>query len=386
MRHALIIALIVIGSLLLLGVLGFLILGRLMNKPMSVEEARSYLEGRLARLRVDSRLSGAGLALGIPARGLILELESPELEGKAFHTASVGKLFTAVLIAKKVEDGSITWDTPVYALLETGTLRGLVSPTDEKLVTVAELLAHTSGMADYFAGKTSDGTPTVAEAMVRRPEASWDPAALLAHGARHQEPGARGQYRYSDTGYVVLGLAIERLYGLPFVEAVHGHIFEPLGMNDSYYPLRSRPRNREPRPLGDTWLGAAEISKAASISADWAGGGAASTLTDLRLFAAALAEGRIIKRDTLRHMSQVRNKFERGIHYGYGIMTLRFGEFFPLLGNLPDLVGHMGILGTMLFIDPENGVSAVVNLGADGRMEDAVRLVIDAASCAARIR
>lgn len=386
MSRALIIALIVIGALVLVGVTGFIVVGRLMSRPMSREEAEGYLEGRLASLRMDSRLRGACLALGIPERGLTIELESPEREGKAFHTASVGKLFTAVLVAKKVEEGTISWETPIYTLLEPDTLRGLVSPADEKLVTVAELLAHTSGMADYFAGETSDGAPTVAEAMVQRPDLAWDPAALLAHGSSHQEPGTRGQYRYSDTGYAVLGLAIERLYGQGFVEAVHGHIFDPLGMNDSYYPLRSRPRNREMRPLGDTWLGAAEVSKAASISADWAGGGAASTLADLRLFAAALAEGRIVKRDTLRFMSRVRNRFERGTHYGYGIMTLRFGEFFPLLGRLPDMIGHMGILGTMLFIDPENGVSAVVNLGADGRMEDAVRLVIDAATCAARIR
>lgn len=378
--------LVVLLAVLALAALAALVLVLLSGAPLGREQAKALLEKELAKLRRDPRLAGASLSLSVPAKGFELELVAPEAEGKVFHGASSGKLFTSLLVARKVEAGALRWEDPVAPHLEPGLLEGLVRPEDLEAVTVADLLAHTSGMADYFAGPRVDGSPSVAELVAAEPGRSWTPRELLDFSRRSQEPGRRGDYLYSDTGFVVLGLLVERLYGGDFAEVAKRELFAPLGMADSYYPGRSGPPSPPAKPLAPLRLGGTELSTAASLSADWAGGGAACTLADFQRLASALGGGRIVSRETLGLMSEPRNRFETGIRYGLGMMRLRFGEFFPLLRGMPDMVGHMGVLGVQVFVEPESGTSVVVSLGADGRMEESVKLLIVAMQVAARLR
>ncbi len=373
------------GSIIGLLVVGLSALAFFMSGPLSHTQIKDTLTKEIKNLQINKKLKSAGIAILSPTKKLNLEIGGPPKD-KTFHIASVGKLFTSVLIARKIESGALNWNSSIESLLGKDVLKGLVQDADLERVNVADLLAHTSGMADYFSGSTHDGSATVAEKMVANPDKFWTPGDLLEHSRLHQKPGIRSSYLYSDTGFIVLGLLVEQLYMMSFTEAVHQELFEPLGMNDTYYPERSHPFALPAKPLAASWLGESDLSGKKSLSADWAGGGVASTMQDLQRFAQALSKGRLVKPETLASMSETRNKFETGIHYGLGIMTLHFGEFFPLLSSLPVMTGHMGVLGTQLFVDTQSGTTIIVNIGADGQMETSVRLLISALSLLRRIQ
>ncbi|MBU0934982.1 MAG: beta-lactamase family protein [Spirochaetes bacterium] len=386
MKKILRISLIVLASLGGMAAIAVGVLAFLMSRPLNRQDMEKFLHTEIVKLRAKPQLQAASLSLVSRSENLQLSFEADNSDESTFHSASVGKLFTTVLVAKKVEEGSIDWDTPVSSLLDSALLQGLVDPADLPGITIADLLGHTSGMADYFDGRRNDGGPTLASLMIEEPQRFWPPEGLLDHSRRYQSPGRRGSYLYSDSGFIVLGLVIEALYGQPFTTAVHQHIFDRLGMNDSYYPTRSSPKNQPIKPLLPSWLEGANLADSQSLSADWSGGGVASTHADLQRFAAALLDNSLISRNTLDFLSQKRNSFIHGVQYGLGIMTIEFGAFMPLLAKLPAMTGHMGILGTQLFIEPETGTSIVINLGASGHMEDSVRLLISAASALARLQ
>lgn len=323
--------------------------------------------------------------LGIHAR-VLADPGGPD----AFHVASIGKVFTTVLVGKLIDAGRLRFEDPVAPLLSPGTLDGLfvVGGLDRQAeVTVDQLLSHTSGVADYYSDSARGGA-SVSSLIVRDPDRAWTPSELLAFSQQQQSAvGAPGEkFHYSDTGYIIIGLLVERLYGAPFHVVVDQEIFAPLGMDRTWMPRRSVPRYGTNEPIRAAWLGGTDVSTFASITADWAGGGIASTEEDLLKFQQALWSGRLIATQTLAAMQSFDSVFQKGIRYGKGLMQLRFGEFLFLLRGYPRMVGHMGILATQMFYDPSRDLHVIVSLGTDAAMEDSVRLLIAILGQVSRIR
>jgi len=71
------------------------------------------------------------------------------------------------------------------------------------------------------------------------------------------------------------------------------------------------------------------------------------------------------------------HKFRSGIYYGLGMMEIRFKEFFFLLGRLPRIRGHIGILATHLFYDATREAHIVMNFGDNQRMVQSFRALIE---------
>ena len=302
---------------------------------------------------------------------------------EAFHLASVGKLFTTVLVGCLIDSRRLALDSSVAPLLPPSTLDGLFvyNGTDyQSIVTVRQLLAHTSGVADYFSGPVKEGknTPSVDRLIVSEPARRWTPLELLAFSRDHQEaigvPG--GKYNYSDTGFIILGLLVEGLYGQPFHEVLSDEILTPLDMKETFMPFVSKPASGKDNAIRKAWLGKAEVSTNTSITADWSGGGIASTEVDLLKFSRALWTGKLLSDETLSELRRYDQVFMKGIEYGAGLMRMDFGKFFFLLKGYPKPEGHIGILATMLIYDPEHDIHIVLNFGDTEKMESAFRLVI----------
>jgi D-alanyl-D-alanine carboxypeptidase len=112
------------------------------------------------------------------------------------------------------------------------------------------------------------------------------------------------------------------------------------------------------------------------LSCDWAGGGIVSTLDDLLKLSKAFWGGYVVSRSFLSEMSVIRNRFRAGMHYGLGMMELRFQEFFFLLRGFPSPKGHSGILGTHLYYDAANDLHIVLNMGSNKKMAESIKLII----------
>ncbi len=133
-----------------------------------------------------------------------------------YRLASVSKQFTAMAVMLLAREGKLRYDQPVRDFLPE-------LPAAARPVTVRHLLNHTSGLVDY-----EDLVPESRTAQLD----DRDVLDLLAAKDSVYFP-AGSQYRYSNSGYVLLGLIVARASGgeLSFPEFLRTRIFQPLGMN-----------------------------------------------------------------------------------------------------------------------------------------------------------
>jgi D-alanyl-D-alanine carboxypeptidase len=299
---------------------------------------------------------------------------------QSYHIASIGKMFTATLVQMLAEDGLLTPFDPIpqyFSSTELSKLFVYQGADHAHQVTLAHLLGHTSGIADYFEGATLGGTLFIDE-ILSHPQQHWTPQSLLAFSREHQAAvGVPGQrFNYSDTGYILLGLIIEKVTGKSFAANLVERIFHPLNMHDSYLMFYSEPENTPQKKLAPIWFNDTEISSYESLSCDWAGGGIVSTSADLLKFNQALRGGLLVGENSLAAMDDFKHKFRPGIYYGLGMMEIRFKEFFFLLGRLPKIRGHIGILSTHLFYDPPHDAHIIMNFGSNTRMVESFKALI----------
>jgi CubicO group peptidase (beta-lactamase class C family) len=145
-----------------------------------------------------------------------VELAVPVSPNTLFHVASVTKSFTAVGVMKLVESGRARLDDFI------GTHLGQL-PDRWRGVTIRQLLSHTSGLPDIV----QDGNPTP---IAKTPD---EALSLLRDAPMQFAPGAR--YLYNQTDYMLLGLLIEKLSGLPYTEFCKTDLFTPAGLTDATF-------------------------------------------------------------------------------------------------------------------------------------------------------
>lgn len=292
-----------------------------------------------------------------------------------FHAASVGKVMTATLAAMFVERGDLRFDTPLGDALPAAEFADLPAAPGVDLasdVTLDHLLSHTHGMPDFFEAPRGYETEASAKALPTQPDRHWTPADLIDQTRGLPPVGRPGErFAYGDTGFVLAGRMLEEVSGEPFNTLLRKLIFEPAGMERSstpYSDATSRDEIAELR-IAPFWIGRHELSRTLALSADWAGGGIVATLNDLVRFQRALHGGELIEPATLARLSRPRNRFRRGIHYGTGLVTVRFGEFMPpFLRGLPEPIGGVGHFATHMFYYPEQDAHVVLNFNAYRRM------------------
>jgi CubicO group peptidase (beta-lactamase class C family) len=133
-----------------------------------------------------------------------------------FRLASVSKQFTAMAILMLCEDGKLSLDDRLTSVFPD-------FPEYGTSITVRHLLNHTSGLRDYEDLMTSGQAEQVLD---------HDVLELMRKASGPDFP-AGTRYSYSNSGYAVLAMIIERVSGQRFADFLHQRIFEPLGMHGS---------------------------------------------------------------------------------------------------------------------------------------------------------
>jgi CubicO group peptidase (beta-lactamase class C family) len=135
-----------------------------------------------------------------------------------FNLGSMNKMFTAVAVAQLAERGKLSFDDPL--------IKHLPDYPDKEVaakVTVHQLLTHTSGLGNYMTPAWMENRANIKTA-----------ADLLPYFAREPLKFAPGAgWRYSNAGFVVLGLIVEQLSGQSYYDYVREHVFKPAGMRDT---------------------------------------------------------------------------------------------------------------------------------------------------------
>ncbi len=344
--------------------------------------------------------------------------DQPMTVESQFAVASVTKPMTSVLILQLLEQGKLGPDGLRTTLEETGLFDDAIldrlllvdGKNYGRQITIHQLLGHRSGMRDVFTddgskvseagGMVSDANSFSNQVMSGLEEhvvcrktpgcrledlktgkswVPWDPsrpddkwAGVLNFYLNNDNMAASGLFRpgegyhYSDTGYIILGLLVEKLTGRSLAEAYRRHIFEPLGMTRSYLQYRedSDPDAPWMGDLADSYIGGFPIfSQGLNISFDWAGGGVVSTAGDLVKFIRGLGEGRLFRDAATLGIMTDWSFYPRpdgakvGRGYDLSAMYLPDGR---------ELWGHTGFWGAIMLYEPATGLAFAGTLNAAG--------------------
>jgi CubicO group peptidase (beta-lactamase class C family) len=245
-----------------------------------------------------------------------------------FRVASVSKMFTAVAVLQLVDQGRFGLDEPI------GTMLDLAATTVPAEVTVEQLLTMTSGIADWF-DESGDWASNWAELIRSHPiyllRRNEDYLPLFAGKPPLYAPGER--HLYNNSGYLLLGMLIERVTGEAYFDYVCGHVFEPAGMHGAGFVALDdvEPRVAEgylPVINADGPVTGWKRNIYSTTPAAAADGGAVCTAADLTAFNQALRGGLLLGPQSTGRMltPQVSQQDERTRGYtwmyGYGIMFI----------------------------------------------------------------
>ncbi len=291
-------------------------------------------------------------------------------EDQSFHSASIGKVLCATCVMMAVDEKKVTLRTPIKDILNPEFIVGLfiykgVDYKDE--VTLEHLLGHTSGVNDYFEGRTLNNEPFL-DTVFGDPTHLFTPRELVDFTRRNQEAvGRPGQvFLYSDTGYVLLGFVLETLYGKPYADVLKEKIYRPSGMKAT--ALCFHDETFDQKKLAPLYFGGREMSQAKSLSCDYSGGGLQTTAKDLARFLHALFGGLLIKEESLNIMMTPRHRFHGIMRYGLGMIEVKLHRVIPWKIGYPPLYGGLGSLSVHAFYDPEHKTACIINLGDASKM------------------
>lgn len=294
------------------------------------------------------------LGLDINWAGGEFKDDSKVTANNPFHSASIGKSFTATALVMLQEEGKLDFEDPIKTYLDPDIMEHLHVFKDvdySEQITIAQLLQHRSGLPDFFEDQPDEG-PSLPELMVTDTAHFWTPMELLLFAKDHMQPHfpPGTGYHYSDTEYILLGMIIEKISGKELHEVFKERIFRPLDMKHTSMHLRSKPL--EPTStMAELYVDDLEISGYTSLSLDWAGGGLLTTTEDLMKFHRALMSGKLVSQGSLEKMQKWTDE-SKGVYYGYGLRKFELKELFFTLPDV-SLIGHSGSTGSFMYYCPE---------------------------------
>lgn len=206
-----------------------------------------------------------------------LEKDVPATAATNYRLASVTKQFTAAAVLLLVEEGKLGLEDRVRTWLPS-------LPVAVEAVTIRQMLTHRAGLVDYEDLMAEDYPGQVRDADVLR--------LLEAEPRTYFSPGSR--YRYSNSGYALLALIVERVSGRSFLRFLRERIFAPLAMHDTLAYVRGGPEIAR-RAYGYSLIdGRWTRTDQSATSAVLGDGGIYSSALDLAKWDAALYDNRLL--------------------------------------------------------------------------------------------
>lgn len=268
------------------------------------------------------------------------------------RTGSISKSVTAVLLMQLVDRGVVSLDDPVERYLPEA--RGLADPpAGTAPVTLRRLASHTSGLI----------REPLLQGAASGPIGGWEEkvlASIPATGFAHA-PGEA--YLYSNIAFGILGLALERAAGRPFMELVEEEIFLPLGMTGSAFVVDDE---LSPRLAAGYQNGRDGAVDAATPAFEHAGrgykvpnGGVYSTVADLGRFAGAMSGTpglRILSEASRAEMLRVQTPEDPARGYGLGFTVQVDADGNRLVSHGGSVSGYTAHLA----FDPDAGVAVIL--------------------------
>ena len=316
-------------------------LGRELGPWLDERAKRGAFSGTVLVARAGTPVYTASFGMADRARNVPNQIDT------RFNLGSMNKMWTAIAIAQLVEQGKIDLDATVGRYVP-----DLPNQAIRETVKIRHLLTHTSGMGSYFRNgfvRNQTYPNTVADIV---PFYADEPLSFT--------PGARMQY--SNAGFALLGLIIEKASGQSFYDYMKRNIIDRAGMTRAaYVDVRSRPT--------DIAVGYAKPEAGADAAPNWnqieqrssPAGGAYASATDLVAFSRALWGGKLASAATVRQFTTGQVAMGPSMQYAFGFGVGSRGTWRH--------VGHNGGapgVNAEFIMFPDQGIDVVVLANMDG--------------------
>ncbi|MFJ4980172.1 serine hydrolase domain-containing protein [Streptomyces coeruleorubidus] len=293
----------------------------------------------------------------------------PVPDGGYFRIASNTKTFVAAVVLQLVGERKVALEDTVEKWLP-GVVRG--NGNDGRKITLRQLLQHTSGIHDDY--------PAI-ETAKRYYEVRFHPFTpeqLVERAMRHRPDFRPGEgWGYSNVGYILLGMVIEKATGHTWHDQVRQRLLKPLGLRHTYYPGGS-PAVREPHARGyQRFRTEPKLVDVTLYEDPNASGGLIGTTADLNRFFRDLLGGKVLKPAQLREMKRtvpLNDEFQvpyPGARYGLGLMKTGLPCGGWAWGHGGDEIGFMS--RNAVSDDGRVAVTASMSTGWATSVEDALR-------------
>ncbi len=335
-------------------------------------DIRSLFKQELDALRTEYQFPGATVAYvlddgrsGVVSTGFAdVESQTPMQSSSRMLAASIGKTFVSATVLALAQEEQFELDNHISSWLgDEDWFRRL--PNSDS-ITVRHLLSHTSGISNHV-----DEPDFAADFQQRWAEAenSFTPVALIEYALDKPplfEPG--DGFAYSDTGYIFLGLIIEKITGRRYYDEVADRFLVPLDL-----ALTSPSDRRELPNLATGYMspenqfGLPERTASTdglmlwNPAIEWTGGGLVSNSLDLARWAKVLFEGRAIEGpylDDLLREVQV-DADNGGVGYGAGVSIHRDSPIGTWYGHSGWIPGYVSAL--RYYVDHKAAVAFQIN-------------------------
>lgn len=258
------------------------------------------------------------------------EKKTPNTLKTRFRLGSMNKMFTAVATLQLVQSGKLDLKAPFGNYLTDYPNKDVASK-----VTIEQLLSHTGGTGDIFG-------PQFAE---HRLELKTLQDYVKLYGNRGPEYAAGSKWQYSNYGFLLLGVLIEKVSGQSYYDYVRDHIFKPAGMTST----ASEPEDQlvADRSVGYTRFGGNGLQPNTDTLPyrGTSAGGGYSTVEDLLKFATALQTNKLLDAKHTELLTTGKVETPGGGKYAYGFQEeiVNGARCFGHGGGAPGMNGQLKI-------------------------------------------
>lgn len=284
------------------------------------------------------------------------------LKDEQYFIASTTKLFVTAIILNLRSKNVVSLDDRISEYLTDGILNGLhnLNGTDYSTrLTIRNLLAHTSGIPDYFQQKDAEGK-SLGKELTQGNDRFWSFEEAIALSKTLKPlfiPDQKGKAHYSDANFQLLARIIENSTQKSLSDNFEELIFRPLHLTKTY--LYKDSTDKKPKTL---FYKSQELNIPKAMSSFGTDGGVVSTSKEMLQFIEAFFRGNLFPAAYINEL-QVWNRIFFPLQSGIGIQRFKLPWIFSPLGNTPELIGHSGLSGAVAFYNPKNEIfiSGTVN-------------------------
>ncbi|KAA0766306.1 serine hydrolase [Bacillus sp. SH5-2] len=258
-----------------------------------------------------------------------LSTKKPMKSDYRFRIGSVTKTFTATTVLQLVGENRVQLDDPIEKWLP-GLIQG--NGYDGHQITIRQLLNHTSGIAEYLKSKDAD---------IMNLKKTYTAEEIVKIGLALPPDFSPGKgWSYSNTGYVILGMLIEKITGNSYAEEIEKRIIEPLDLSNTFLPGNSPVIPGKNHARGYMKIDEnSELKDMTDYNPSLANsaGDMISNADDLNKFFSSLLGGKLLKGNQLKEMLTTVPVEGKEVGDGYGL-----GIYETKLPNGVSVWGHGG--------------------------------------------